>query len=146
MTDTTLDLKQLKHPIHISSRLMAAVTVGSPDNVLHILAAGWDGEGRLRYDLVMERAQGKGRAVYDEKAALSSGVGQDIDYAAMFGTLLSFLLADAETYRRVALTPGENDEDTDYTFGADWAEWAYQFDNELQELDMDLNPDRYTDA
>lgn len=127
----------------ISSRLMAAIKMEDV-GTLHMLAIRRDEENRLVFHTVIEDYLG--RVLYDdegkdENAPIRSMASDPIFYRGHFGSLLSFLLSDAEAY---AHHMGMTQPDDPYIFGEEIAAWAYSHDQSLTFLDMDINPDRYS--
>ncbi len=88
-----------------------------------IVSRGADDEGRQRYaySLTQEPIPRTVAAGHD----LRSGVGEPVNYRKALSAWVSFASADAETYR------------ADMS-GDAMQEWAYQHDDELSELAMDL--------
>jgi hypothetical protein len=78
-----------------------------------------------------------GRHVLDDASDLRSGVGDEIDPRGAMRTLLNFLTAAAETYRYTM--NGQVSEDGDL-FSPEASEWAYENDDELCALALDLEP------
>lgn len=60
-------------------------------------------------------------------------------WADILGAMVSFLSADAESYR---YTMGNEEPDDGWLFGRDGAEWAYLHDAELSMLSLDLEESR----
>jgi hypothetical protein len=130
----------LAPPLFISSRLMAAVRVGDAGGTVHIEPRGRDHEDRAVCRYVIEDSDG---AVLDDGTDVRSGVRDDFDARKMMGTLLGFLGAAAESYRYTM--HGQTSENVDL-FPPDVTEWAYQHDDELAALALELDDDQTTDA
>ncbi len=112
-------------PLHISSRLMAALTIPGAGTV-HVSADRRDGEGRVVYSYVLEDADGRHLVTGED---LRSGVGADVDYRATVGTLLSFLSAAAES--------SEGSESAEI-FSPEVTAWARENATEIEGATLDL--------
>jgi hypothetical protein len=91
-----------------------------------IVPRGIDEEGRQRYAYSLTQDQVPRTVTAGED--LRSGVGEDVDYRKALAAWAGFAGADAETYRAEMS-------------GDAMQEWAYQHDDELSELALDLEQD-----
>ena len=130
----------LAPPLFISSRLMAAVRVGDAGGTVHIEPRGRDHVDRAVWRYVIEDNDG---TILDDGTDLRSGVGDDFDARKTMATLLGLLGAAAESYRYTMY--GQTSENVDL-FPPDVTEWAYQYDDELAALALELDDDQTTDA
>lgn len=130
----------LAPPLFISSRLMAAVRVGDAGGTIHIEPHQRNQEDRAVWHYVIEDSDG---TVLDDGTDLRSGAGADFDARKMMGTLLGFLGAAAESYRY--MMSGQTSENDDL-FPPDVTEWAYQHDDELAGLALELDDDQTSEA
>ena len=121
----------LRPPLHIGARLMPAVRVGD-SSTIHILPTRRDPDGRVVWRYIIEDHN---RHVLDDATDLRSGTGDDIDPHKAMATLLGFLTAAAEAYRH---TISGQDSDNSDLFPPDVCEWAYQHDDELAALALEL--------
>ncbi len=128
-----LDSHPVPSPLYISGRLMAALDIDGA-GTLHLSALGTDAEGRQTYEYVIADQTGRALITRDD---LRSGVGGQVDYLAMMGTLLAFLNHTAEQY---ASTMGSEPADG-WSFNAEVAGWAYCNDDALQSAAMDVDPE-----
>ncbi len=111
-------MAEIRHPLIISSRLMAALKLGDA-GTLHLHAEGRTAEGRVQYLYVIEDGAGN---VLEEDTSLSSGVGAEVDYLVAMCTLLGFLDAAGES--------SESSENSDL-FGEPVMEWAREHSDEI---------------
>ncbi len=131
----TRNMTAVPAPLHISARLMAALTIEDV-GTLHLHAEHRDAEGRVVYRYVVEDVDG---TVLADGTDLSSGVGADTDYVATMGTLISFLTAAAESADYADGTGGHG-ENADL-FPAACVQWAQQHTDELEMSALDLSGD-----
>lgn len=118
----------LTAPFKIGSRLLPALTVG--DGTISLEYVGNDG-GRMVYRWYVDCPAGEFSA-----ADLKSGV-QGCGTQEMFGTLLAFLGAAAESHAWRIRASAEVDED-ETMFPPAVVEWAHRHGDELDDLRQDL--------
>lgn len=125
-----LDGINVHAPLFISGRLMAAYAV--PDSgTFHVHAFERDAEDRVHYRYVIEDANGNELESGDD---LRSGVGAPVDYPATMATLLSFLMAAAESYP---------DGESANLFQPNTVEWAALNDDELSMARLEIDPEEF---
>jgi hypothetical protein len=132
-------------PLFISSRLMAAVTIGDSETggILHLNIEGRNDEGRVVYSWVITDGQHKELERSTPGGELNSGVGDDPDYTKMMGTFISFLESAAETYRHTMGTATTDTDGDPLPFNPAVMEWAYMNSEELSQVHMVLEPEMY---
>jgi hypothetical protein len=118
-------------PLHIGARLMPALRVGD-SSTIHVTPTHRDPDGRVLWRYIIED---RDRHVLDEATDLRSGPGDDLDPNQAMVTLLGFLSAAAEAYRHT-LNGGHSDNAD--LFPPDVTEWAYQHDDELAALALEI--------
>jgi hypothetical protein len=116
----------------ISSRLMAAVRVADTGAVLHIAPVGRDTDCHVIWRCVVEDSTGH---VLDDTTGLRSPVDEDPDPTVAMRNLLGFLGAAADAYRHTL--NGQHTDNTDL-FPPDVCEWAYEHDDEIAALALEL--------
>jgi hypothetical protein len=121
----------LRPPLHIGARLMPALRV-SDTSTIHISPTRRDPDGRVVWRYIIEDHD---HHVLDDATDLRSGTGDDIDPHQAMATLLAFLTAAAEAYRHTM--NGQCSDNIDL-FPPDVTEWAYQHDEELAALALEL--------
>ena len=115
-----------------------AVCLGSgsgPEAQITVSWAGRDGD-RQQYRYAVRDADGE---VLDRGEDLRSGSGDPVDHVDILRCLLTFLIADGESYARYEMG-GRGEQPPDgYLFNIQTAAWAYQVNEELvlarEELD-----------
>ena len=122
----------LTDPMFIGARLMPAARVGA--STIHVFPHARDDENRVVWRYIIEDSDGY---VLDDATALSSGTGDDIDPRQALATLAEFLTAAAEAYRHTL--NGQPSDNSDL-FPPDVSEWAYEHDDELAALALELTP------
>jgi hypothetical protein len=127
-----MDTQALRPPLFISPRLMAAVRVDDSGATLHIEPTDRDNDGRMVWRYVIEDSGGY---VLDD-AEIRSGVGDPINARKAMATLINFLGAAADSYRHT-MTGGHSDNAD--MFPPQVMEWAYEHDDELAALALDLS-------
>lgn len=100
---------------------------------VHTLGTGPD--GRRVYDYAVFRDG----ALLTSGEDLYSGVGDAPNARRALGTLISFLSADADRYRRLMGPVPDGCED--YSFSTQVAEWAYMNSDELAMIGCELGDD-----
>jgi hypothetical protein len=125
-------MTNVETPLFISSRLMAALKIEGA-GTLHLSHVGYTDGGRVRYQYVIEDADG---TELESGQDLNSGVGSPVDYTATMATICSFLSAAAESYGYQMRT-GREGENADL-FSPAVVEWAYQNANEITMAGYDL--------
>ena len=129
----------LRPPMHISARLMAAIRVGH-STTIHITPVRRDPDDRVIWRYIIE----DDHQVLDDATDLRSGTGDPTDPRKAMVTLLGFLGAAAEAYRHTMTGQGSENADL---FPPDLTEWAYEHDDELAALALELEqPDTDTTA
>lgn len=117
-------MPEVRAPLFISSRLMAALKVG--DGTIHLSADHITSDGRLAYAYLVEDSTG---ATIHAGNDLCTGVGTtEVDYTAMMATFLAFADHDGDEYR------AEMD-------GTPWQEWCYQNSDEIGMARCELDPE-----
>lgn len=116
---------ELAAPLYISPRLMAAIDVDG--STVHIYPDHVDDEGRTFWRWVIVDDEG---AQLEEGADLGTPVGRETDAREAMATLLDFLYAAAERYRRNGYAP----ETVEPLFNAEVQEWAYMNEDTLSIL------------
>jgi hypothetical protein len=128
-------------PLHISSRLMAALTLFDGTETigtLHVNHIGQSVDDRCAYAWVIERPD---RTVLAEGADLASGVGAEVAYGPMMAAFVDFLGADGETYAGCARRGEDVNDARAYCFGPDVARWAADNLSALEYAAAELSPD-----
>jgi hypothetical protein len=133
MTGMDSQTEALRPPLFISSRLMAAIRVGDHGATIHVEPVGHTPDGRIAWRYIVEDNAGQ---VLDDATDLHSGIGDQIDSRRTLATLLSFLSAAAESYRHTMTGPSSDNADM---FPPDLMEWAYEHDDELAALALELD-------
>lgn len=116
-----LDNITVPAPLHISSRLMAALHVENA-GTLHLHYEGRDYEGRCQYHYVVTDENDQ---VIHEGKDLYSGCHSRVDYLRTMESLLSFLGHYGEEYQSTME-------------GDSFHEWCYLHDTELASAQFDL--------
>lgn len=122
---------EVRSPLYISSRLMAALRL-EDGSQLHVGALDRDGEGRVRYEWIIDGPNGRMVATDTD---LRSGCGAAIDYTDTMRSLLTFLSACAES-----LSYGPDGENSDL-FPENAHAWIIDHAEELEVLEYDLRED-----
>lgn len=122
----------LSAPLYISSRLLASVKVG--DSEMSVNPIGYSADDREVWSY----------SIYDDSGAeiatgsdLQSGCGQSCDASEMMSTLISFLLACAESI--------PNGTENANLFPESSHEWIVSHESELEMLAFELDGDSYFD-
>ena len=122
----------VKHPLYISSRLMAALDIPGL-GTCHVHAKVRTDEGRVRYSYLVED-EARNEVITGED--IESGVNADVDYTDAMGTLLSFMSHAAENYRyHFVDSHGGGDGPV---FGTAQDEWCFQHEDEIAMAQCDL--------
>lgn len=123
---------KLSNPFYISSRLQSAVKIGNTEVSLGFSSRPGD-DGRDRYEYSIE-------GLIDAADDMQSGC-QGGSILAGWQSLLSFLSHGAEQYRYHGMGDREQYEAADPSWPIEVAEWAYQHENEIEGLSLDLEED-----
>lgn len=122
----------LRPPLFIGARLMPAVNVADTGGTIHVTPVRRDHDGRVVWRYIIEDHD---RHILDDATDLRSGTGDDIEPRKAMTTLLGFLGAAAEAYRHTM--HGQASENADL-FPPNVTEWAYQHDDQLAALALEL--------
>lgn len=122
----------LHPPLFISARLMAAVRIAGTSTI-HIQPIRRDTENRVVWRYIIEDHD---HQVLHDAADLRTGVGDHPDPHKAIASLLGFLGAAADAYRHTMY--GHDSENTDL-FPPEVTEWAYEHDDEITALALELD-------
>lgn len=121
----------IPHPLHISSRLMAAYKVHGL-GVFHIEPVSHN--GAWLYHVIIEDVDGK--ELYDD-SELESGVGNDVMLIDTLDNLLGFLGAAGDAYE-YDMSNGPGSSENGKLFPPAVMEWAYQNRDEIADAQFML--------